>query len=101
LITISRRLALQLRKTFCLALDLTGQGEGPPIRLDAGREGLFVTGRIAEAAVEFRLAGKRSPAREWIPFGLLAQVEGHSPDLVQIRTQGPYLSPLGGTATSR
>ena len=64
---------MQLRKTFRLALDLTGRGEGPPIRLDAGREGLLVTGRTAEAAVEFRLAGKRPAARAWIPLGLLAQ----------------------------
>jgi len=76
LITITRRLAGQLRTVFRQALNLSPRGFLPPLAIGANPAGLRIRCRTAEAAVEYSTT--EEPPREnlVVPFELLADCEG-------------------------
>jgi len=82
---ITRRLAMRLRKILRQALDLSTRGLSPAILLDGGPHGLYVRSGTSDAAVEFHLEGEQPVEQFWLPFELLADVEGRKQTPVQIQ----------------
>ena len=85
MIVITRRLAMRLRKILRQALNLSTRGLSPAILLDGGPHGLYVRSHTSDAAVEFHLEGEQPVEQFWLPFELLADVEGRKESPVQIQ----------------
>ena len=67
MITITRRLALQLRSVMRRAFG-NFRGTGPQIGFIAGKEGLTAKSMLGDVAVEYREQGERTPETIWLPF---------------------------------
>ncbi len=87
MVTITRRLALQLRSVLRRAFG-NCRGNGPAIGFIAGKEGLTVRSMSADAAVEYRAPGERAAEALWLPFEVLADVEGKKDDPVDLEATG-------------
>jgi hypothetical protein len=84
LITITRRLAMQLRMVFRRALGNI-RSTGPAVRFTAGSEGLSVKVNSGDVAVEYRFPTAVSPAETlWLPFEFLADCEGKKDEPVRL-----------------
>ena len=87
MITITRRLASQLRSVLCPAFG-NFRGTGPAIGFIASKEGLTMRSVYGDAAVEYRVPGERLPETIWLPFEFLADVEGKKDDPVELEAAG-------------
>ena len=87
MITITRRLASQLKPVFRRALRLT-RGSGPVISIETGPEGIRVRAGCEDAAVEYRMAGEFQAEQLSVPFELLADVEARKDDPVNLEQAG-------------
>jgi len=87
LILLTRRLALDVRAVFRRALCLSSRGGLPPVHLEAGPDGLWIRCRDQDCAVEYHHPGEQSAANCWIPFAMLADVEGRRDEPVRIEPQ--------------
>jgi hypothetical protein len=87
LITITRRLALQLRTVLRRAFG-NFRGKGPAIGFIAGKEGLTVKSIFGDVAVECRLPGERTAEILWLPFEFLADVAGKNDEPVDLEATG-------------
>ena len=87
LITITRRLAGQLRVVLRKALNIT-RGAGPVLHFATGRDGMRVRARFKDAAVEYHAPGKLPPDEIWVPPEFLSDVEARRDDPVQIEMLG-------------
>jgi hypothetical protein len=87
-ITITRRQAREIRAVFRRALGILSRSAGPPLRIQAGPEGVSVRCRSSMAAVEFRQAGDLPQAQFAVPFGLLSDIEGGRPEPVTLEQEG-------------
>lgn len=87
MITITRRLARQLRAVFRKALNLT-RGVGPPICFQASEAGLSVRSQNAEVAVEYHQAGEFSPESLALPLEFLRSCAGGRDDPVELGSSG-------------
>ena len=87
MITITRRLALQLRTVLRRAFG-NFRGTGPAVGIIAGKEGLTVKSMSGDVAVECRLPGERPTESLWLPFEFLADVAGNSDSEVDLEATG-------------
>jgi len=87
LITITRRLAGQMRVVFRKALNMT-RSTGPALHFATGPGGTHVRAKCANAAVEYHVPGKLPQDEMWVPFELLCDVEARRDDPVQIEMLG-------------
>ncbi len=85
MISITQRLAGQLKTVFRQALDLPTRGTMPPVQFSSGSDGVRIRCRGPEAAAELHLAGEQPAEAFWIPFELLSDVEGRKEIPVEIR----------------
>ena len=83
MIILTQRLAKRLRTVFRQVLNLTAKAN-PTIQLAAGPDGLYMRCGTGQAAVEFHLKGDQPEQTIFIPFDLLADVEGGRDLLVEI-----------------
>jgi len=87
LITITRRLALQLRVVFRRALGLT-RVFGPALWFATGRDGIHVRARSGGAAVEYHDPSEKLPTEDmWLPFDFLDDVEARRDDPVELEAR--------------
>ncbi len=87
MITITRRLAGQLRVVFRKALNMT-RSTGPALHFATSPGGIRVRARFADAAVEYHVPGKLPLDEMWVPFELLSDVEARRDEPVQIEMLG-------------
>lgn len=87
MITITRRLALSLRSVFRRAFG-AGRGSGPAVCLAGGPEGLRVSARLGDVAVEYHAPGEIAIEILWLPFSFLADCEGKKEEPVQLESLG-------------
>ena len=87
MITISRRLASQLRSVLRRAFG-NFRGTGPAVGFIAGKEGLIARSSFGDVAVECRLPGDRPPEALWLPFEFLADVAGKNDEPVDLESSG-------------
>ncbi len=85
MIVITRRLAKRLKTVFRQALNITSRNENPIVRLAGGPEGLRVRCGNGQAATEFHLEGEQPDETIYVPFELLADIEGGRDVPVEIR----------------
>ncbi len=90
MITITRRLALQLRVVFRRALGLT-RGYGPALCFATGRDGIRVRAKSGDAAVQYHagseLPGELRKEEMWLPFDFLVDVEARRDDAVKLEAR--------------
>ncbi len=89
MITISRRLALQLRSVLRRAFG-NFTGNGPAIGFIAGREGLLARAACGDVIVEYRVPGRLAEETLWLPFDLLTDCEGKKDDPVELEASGEH-----------
>jgi hypothetical protein len=87
LITITRRLAQQLRSVLRRAFG-NFRGNGPAIGFIADKEGLTVRSIYGDVAIECRLPGERPAETLWLPFEFLADVAGKNDSEVELEASG-------------
>jgi len=73
---ITRRLAGRLKSVFRQALSLPTRGTMPTIELLSGPSGLRIRCGLGGAAAEFWLDGEQPDEHVYIPFEMLADIEG-------------------------
>ena len=76
MILITQRLARRLKTVLRQALDMSTRSAGPTIQLSGGSHGLRIRCGNGQSAVEFLLDGEQPDETVYIPFELLAGVEG-------------------------
>lgn len=86
--TLTRRLAHDLRVVLRRALNLSRRGIEPPLHLATGPEGLWVRAGNRDAAVEYHQTGTYAPEESIVPLALLADCEGRSEEPVRIEILG-------------
>jgi hypothetical protein len=86
LITITRRLALQLRTVLRRAFG--SRGTGPALAFIADKAGLTVKCMSAGVAVEYYVPGELPTETLWLPFEFLGDVEGKKDTPVQLESTG-------------
>jgi len=86
LITMTRRLAGQLRIVFRKALSIT-RGSGPALHFVTGPDGIRVRARSGDAAVEYHEPGNLPQQEMWVPFDMLGDVEARKDDPVELTIQ--------------
>ena len=87
MITITQRLAFQLRSVMRRTFG-PFRGNGPAVGFIADKEGLIVRSMSTDAAVEFRDPGERPAETLWLPFEVLADVEGKKDHPVDLEATG-------------
>ena len=81
--TITRRLAFSLRAVFRRAFG-AGRGPGPAVSLAAGPEGLRVSARHGDVAVEHHAPGEIATETPGLPSSFLADGKGKKDEPVQL-----------------
>ncbi len=87
MITITRRLAGQMRVVFRKALNITRRF-GPALHFTTGPDGIRVRAKFGDGAVEYHGPGSLPQDEMWVPFELLSDVEARKDDPVQIEMLG-------------
>ena len=87
MITITRRLAGQIRVVFRRALNIT-RGSGPELRFTTGPGGMRVRAKLGDAAVEYLSPDPQTQNAMWTTFELLGDVEARRDDPVQLEALG-------------
>ena len=87
MITMTRSLARQLRAVFRRGLNLSSRGIMPAVRFCAGPDGLHVSCRHQQAAMEFRADGDHPTDELTVPFDVLADCEARRNDPVTLERQ--------------
>ncbi|MGO9110055.1 MAG: hypothetical protein ACLP9L_12555 [Thermoguttaceae bacterium] len=87
MITITRRLALQLRTVLRRAFG-NFRGKGPAIGFIANAEGLTAKSMFGDVAIECRIPGDHTAETIWLPFEFLADVEGKKDEPVDLEATG-------------
>jgi len=87
LITITRRLAGQLRVVFRQALNRWSRGPVPAISFATGPDGMRARATSGDAAVEYHAAGDHPVEQIAVPFPMLGDCEARKDDLVQLEVQ--------------
>jgi len=83
LISLSRRLAAELRPVF-RRLGGTTRGSGPAVCISTGPDGTHVSTRICDVAAEYHVPGNLPEERLWAPLLLLSDCEGKQDEPVQL-----------------
>ncbi len=86
MITITRRLALQLRSVLRRAFG--SRNTGTVVGFIADKAGLTVRSMYADAVVELRVPGERPADTLWLPLEFLADIEGKKDDPVELQASG-------------
>ena len=86
MITITRRLALQLRSVLRRAFG--SRNTGTVVGFIADKAGLTVRSMYADAVVELRVPGERPVDTLWLPLEFLADIEGKKDDPVELQASG-------------
>ena len=89
MVTITRRLAAQLRPVLRRAQD-NQRGSGPIVGFIAAKEGLTVKADCGDVIVEYRVPGTLAEETLWLPFDLLTDCEGKKDDPVELETSGDH-----------
>jgi hypothetical protein len=84
LITITRRLAGQLKTVFRQALRLSPRANHPPVLIASGPAGLSIRCRTREAAAEYATSDTSPEETLAVPFELLADIEGRREEPVRL-----------------
>ena len=87
MITITRRLAGQLRVVFRQALNLWSRGPAPAISFATGPDGMRARATSGDAAVEYHAGADHPVEQIAVPFELLGDCEARKDDLVQLEVQ--------------
>ncbi len=87
MITITRRLASQLKPVFRRALQLT-RGSGPVLSFETGPEDIRVRASSENAAVEYHAAGEFQAEQLYVPFEVLADIEARKDNPVKLEQAG-------------
>jgi hypothetical protein len=85
MIVITRRLAKRLKTIFRQALNITSRSENPIVQLAGGPHGLRIRCGNGQAAADFHLDGEQPDETIYVPFELLADVEGSRDVPVELR----------------
>ena len=88
MITITRRLAGQLRAVFRQALNLSPRGPAPAIFMATGPHGMRVRASSGDAAVEYHVPGDQPIEQIAVPLELLNDCEGRKDDPVTLELRG-------------
>jgi hypothetical protein len=83
LITLSRRLAAELRAVF-RRVGGTVRGSGPTLCISTGPDGMHVSTRICDVAAAYHVPGNLPEEYCWVPFLLLSDCEGKQDEPVQL-----------------
>jgi hypothetical protein len=87
LITITRRLAQQLRSVLRRAFG-SFRGTGPAVGFIADKAGLTAKSMFGDIAVEVRIPGERTAETIWLPFEFLADIAGKNDEPVELEVTG-------------
>ena len=87
LITITRRLAGQLRVVFRQALNLWSRGPVPAISFATGPDGMRARATSGDAAVEYHAAGDHPVEQIAVPFELLGDCQARKDDPVRLEVR--------------
>ena len=92
MLTITRKLAEQLRKVFRQALSTNSRSPMPPVEFIGSRQGLRIRCHTQEAAVEFRLDGEQAAETILAPWELLTDTAGSGRErVVELRRENGHV----------
>jgi len=92
LLTITRKLAERLRKTFRQALASHSRSPMPPVEFVGGPQGLRIRCHTREAAAEFRLDGEQPEETILAPWDLLTDTGGGGRErVVELRRENGHV----------
>ncbi len=92
MLTITRKLAEQLRKVFRQALSTNSRSPMPPVEFIGGRQGLRIRCHTPDAAAEFRLEGEQPAETILAAWDLLTDTAGSGREcVVELRRENGHV----------